>query len=501
MKAPKALKSVKMKLFLTLTIVVAIIVFLLILINSVVLEKYYLYSKVNTLLDVYKRVNTYYNNNEKNVDIELELERLSLRNNFEIVLENKENTIIYSSSKNFINVINRRNFMENENNSIIYNREKIQIKTIQDSKTSSSIVLFDGELDNGHKLYISLSVASIEESVQISNKLLFFIGIFIVALGGVVVSIISSKYTKPILQLNNIAKRMSNLDFSQKYQETGADDEIDNLGRSINSMSDRLENTINELQKTNIELEKDIEEKSKIDEMRKQFISDVSHELKTPIALIQGYAEGLEENVTTDEESRKFYVEVIQDEANRMDKLVKQLLELLKIEYGKHEFNNKKFDITELIQEVIRKTSVMIEDKEVLVKFKPKEPLFVYADDFYIEQVVTNYITNAIKNVKEANGNKQIIIKTKKKKNKARIEVFNTGENIKEEDLTRIWKRFYKVDTSRNRENGGTGIGLSFVKAIMTNYGNDFGVNNKEDGVEFYFELNLPEEEKAVEKD
>ena len=132
---------------------------------------------------------------------------------------------------------------------------------------------------------------------------------------------------------------MSKLDFSQKYRITDADDEINNLGKSINIMSDKLEKTIKQLRNTNMELEKDIEEKSKIDEMRKSFISDVSHELKTPIALIQGYSEGLIENVNTDEESRKFYAEVIQDEINKMDKLVKQLLELMKLEYGKREFN------------------------------------------------------------------------------------------------------------------------------------------------------------------
>ncbi|MBQ9298546.1 MAG: GHKL domain-containing protein [Clostridia bacterium] len=497
MKIPKALKSIKMKLFVTLTVVVAIIVFLLIFINSVVLEKYYLYSKVNTLLDVYRRVNTYYNSDNKTIDIDLELERISIRNNFEIILKTDEDISIYSSNKNFWDSVSRIAILDNNDNNMIYHRENVQIRTIQDSKTSSNIALLTAKLDNGYKLYIRLSVASIQDSVEISNNLLFLIGTFTVLVGGVVVSIISSKYTNPILQLNNIARRMSNLDFTQKYVETGADDELDNLGKSINIMSDKLQKTINELQKNNIELEKDIEEKSKIDEMRKQFISDVSHELKTPIALIQGYAEGLTENVTTDEESRKFYAEVIQDEANRMDKLVKQLLELMKLEYGKRELNNTEFDITELIKEVIRKTSVMIGNQDVLVKFEPKEPIFVYADDFYIEQVVTNYITNAIKNVEEVNGNKQIVVKVNKNNDKARVEVFNTGEKLKEEDLTRIWKRFYKVDTSRNRENGGTGIGLSFVKAIMTNYGNDFGVYNRDDGVEFYFELDLPKKEKV----
>ena len=279
----------------------------------------------------------------------------------------------------------------------------------------------------------------------------------------------------------------------QKYQVTNARDEINDLGRSINTMSDKLERTIKQLRSSNIELERDIEEKSKIDEMRKTFISDVSHELKTPIALIQGYSEGLLENVNSDEESRKFYAEVILDETNKMDKLVKQLLELMKLEYGKREFHNKEFNIVELEKEVIRKTNVMIEEKQAEIKFDDSEEIQVFADDFYIEQVLTNYLTNAIKNVKEMYGEKYIKISNeiRKDENKVCIKVFNTGEKISEENLNRIWNRFYKADESRHREDGGTGIGLAFVKAIMGNYDNKYGVNNLENGVEFYFELDM----------
>ena len=286
---------------------------------------------------------------------------------------------------------------------------------------------------------------------------------------------------------------MANLDFSHKYRITDADDEINNLGKSINLMSEKLESTIKQLRNTNIELEKDIEEKSKIDEMRKSFISDVSHELKTPIALIQGYSEGLLENVNTDDENRKFYAEVILDETNKMDKLVKQLLELMKLEYGKREFSDTEFNIVELEREVVRKSKVMLEERGVEVEIDSPDEINVIADDFYIEQVITNYLTNAIKHVEEINGKKRIVMKNcvNVEKNKVRVKVFNTGSNIKEEDLTRIWNRFYKVDESRNRADGGTGIGLSFVKAIMSNYKNDYGVVNKENGVEFYFELDL----------
>ena len=225
--------------------------------------------------------------------------------------------------------------------------------------------------------------------------------------------------------------------------------------------------------------------------MRKSFISDVSHELKTPIALIQGYSEGLLENVNSDEENRKFYAEVILDETNKMDKLVKQLLELMKLEYGKREFNNREFDIVELEKAVIQKSKLLLEEKKVKVILDTSKEIKVFADDFYIEQVITNYLTNAIKNVKEIDGEKYIKIENENltESNVIRIKVFNTGENISEENLERIWKRFYKVDESRNRSQGGTGIGLAFVKAIMTNYNMKYGVINCEKGIEFYFEL------------
>ena len=286
---------------------------------------------------------------------------------------------------------------------------------------------------------------------------------------------------------------MSNLDFSTKYQETDTGDEINNLGKSINTMSDKLEKTINTLRNSNLELERDIEEKSKIDEMRKSFISDVSHELKTPIALIQGYSEGLIENVNKDEESRKFYAEVIQDEAEKMDKLVKQLLELMNLEYGKYDFNNKEFNIVELEKEVLRKLDVMIQEKNLEVKFDDTQKLTVFADDFYIEQVITNFVTNAIKHAKEINGEKYIKIENiiNSETNTVLVKVFNTGDNIKEEESNKLWNKFYKGDKSRNREDGSTGIGLSIVKAIMSNYNKDYGFNNTESGVEFYFELDM----------
>ena len=493
-KIKNALKSVRVKLFLMLSLVILLIILFLILVNNFVFGQFYLYSKTKDLKDVYTAINNYYNN-PTNIDIDSELEKLAVNNNFDILIKNDENINVFTSNKDFLSTFGEMNAMTNAINAgeLLEENDEFIIRKLRDNKTGISYILLSAKLDNGYLLYIRIPVSSIEESVKISNNFLYLIAGFTILISAVIVNFVSRKFTEPILELNTIAKNMANLDFSHKYRITDADDEINNLGKSINQMSDKLESTIKQLRRTNIELERDIEEKSKIDEMRKSFISDVSHELKTPIALIQGYSEGLLENVNTDDENRKFYAEVILDETNKMDKLVKQLLELMKLEYGKREFSDKEFNVVELEKEVIRKSKVMLEEKQVEVELKSPEEINVFADDFYIEQVITNYLTNAIKHVEKVDGKKSIVIENvvNVEKNKVRIKVFNTGINIKEEDLTRIWNRFYKVDESRNRADGGTGIGLSFVKAIMSNYKNDYGVINKDNGVEFYFELDL----------
>ena len=503
-KIKDVLSSVKVKLFLTLSTTVLLIILFLIIVNNFALEKFYLYKKQNTLKSVYESLNDYYKTPGQDNDLQTELEKLSIKNNFDILIKDNNGINLYTTNKNFSTVIGSINDILDkvQGGKELESNDNFTIKKQRDSKNGLSYMMLSGKLENGYFLYIRIPLNSIQDSVSISNNFLLMMAGFTILIASIMVTIVSKKFTEPILELNNIAKKMSNLDFSQKYKVTNARDEINDLGRSINTMSDKLERTIKQLRNSNIELERDIEEKSKIDEMRKTFISDVSHELKTPIALIQGYSEGLLENVNNDEESRKFYAEVILDETNKMDKLVKQLLELMKLEYGKREFNNKEFNIVELEKEVIRKANVMLEEKQTEIKFdeinendnnNKNTEIKVYADDFYIEQVLTNYLTNAIKNVKEKYGEKYIKISNEinEEQNKVCVKVFNTGEQISEENLNRIWNRFYKADESRHREDGGTGIGLAFVKAIMNNYDNKYGVRNLENGVEFYFELDL----------
>ena len=493
-KINKKYSSIRFKLFASLAVSVVVIILFLIILNNIVLESFYLYTKQGALVDIFDEINKAYNTNQSEKVITNILSNYAARSNYDIILETQDGINLYTSNENFIQTINEMNALRSDSNrNIIYANKDVNIKKVKDPSDNITYILLSGTLDNNYNLYIRMPISSIQESVKISNTFLYLIGGITLVIAAILITFISKRFTETIQELNDIAEKMARLDFSKKFHPKDVDDEINTLGKSINIMSDKLEATIQQLRNSNVELEKDIEEKSKIEEMRTQFISDVSHELKTPIALIQGYAEGLVENVNTDEENRQFYADVILDEANKMDKLVKQLLELMKLEYGKREFQNANFNITELIQEVIRKSKVMLEENNIEVRMDMPEEVMVYADEFYIEQVVTNYFTNAIKHAKEVFNEKYIKIKVeiRKKTNKVRVYVFNTGENIQEEDLQRIWRRFYKVDSSRNRANGGTGIGLSLVKAIMNNYNNDFGVENKDTGVEFYFDLDI----------
>lgn len=339
----------------------------------------------------------------------IELEKMEVNNNFEFLILNGEE-VVYSTNKNYVSDFGNINDVKYEvkynifnKSDILYSHDNVSIRKIKSKRTGLPYVLLDGTLDNQNKIYIRMPITPLEQSAGVSNKFIYIIGVAAIVLGGVAITFVTQRFTKPIEELNDIANEMSNLNFKRKYRINDNEDEIDELGKSINTLSDKLEETINQLKVSNSELERDIEEKSKIDEMRKQFISDVSHELKTPIALIQGYAEGLVDNVISDEENKKFYAEVILDEANKMDKLVKRLLELMKLEYEDRKFNDTKFDIVEVINEVIRNSKVVLEEKKIDVEFKEENPIYIYADDFYIEQVISNYFTNAMKNVLEVN--------------------------------------------------------------------------------------------------
>ena len=301
----------------------------------------------------------------------------------------------------------------------------------------------------------------------------------------IIIWFVSRSVTKPILELNNISKRMVQLDFEAKYQGK-AHNEIDLLGENINKLSDSLEKTISELKTANNELQRDVEKKEAIDEMRKEFLANVSHELKTPIALIQGYAEGLQEEINDDPESRQFYCDVIVDEAAKMNNMVKKLLTLNQLEFGNDVVAMERFDLTALVKNYIQSAAILTKQHEITVRMEEYPPIYAWADEFKIEEVFMNFFSNAVNHCED---DKIIEVKMEQKDGKVRVSVFNTGKPIPEDSIHHIWEKFYKVDKARTREYGGSGVGLSIVKAIMESMNQQFGVNNYNNGVEFWFEL------------
>ncbi len=374
-----------------------------------------------------------------------------------------------------------------ETREILYQSDRYTVQKVYDNRLLDDYIELWGTLNNGNFILIRTPIQGIKDNVHISNTFITYIGIGTLIIGIVAAFVLSSYISRPIKQLSNIAERMSELDFDVKYD--GKDKgEIGLLGNSMNNMSKKLEENISQLKAANLELQRDIDKKEKLEQMRTDFLSNVSHELKTPIALIQGYAEGLKEGITDDPESMDFYCSVIMDEAAKMNDMVKRLLTLNQIEFGEDELVMERFDINELVKSVASANELRASQKELKITCDIKDtPLYVWADEYKVEEVITNYISNAINHCCNENIIKVAVGQIDKEN--VRVSVFNTGKNIPEEDIDHIWEKFYKVDKARTREYGGNGIGLSIVKAIVESMGKKCGVNNLPDGVEFWFDL------------
>ncbi|MCR5106620.1 MAG: HAMP domain-containing histidine kinase [Lachnospiraceae bacterium] len=457
-------------------------------ISSLFSSSYYIKNKERVLAEGYNYIeNMAGSGSLESGGYDTGFDYLSGKNNLEILVLDTDTETIRSTSGD--NRMARRllDYIINGNSSaeLISQQDKYIIQKAVDPSMGMQYLELWGFLSDGKMILMRTPIESIKDSAAIANKFLTYIGIVALIIGIIITWIISSQVTKPILELVDISAKMTNLDFDAKYT-SGGRNEIAMLGEHINDLSKKLESTISELKTANNELKQDLARKTELEEMRTEFLSNVSHELKTPIALIQGYAEGLKDNVNSDEESRDFYCDVIVDEADRMNRLVKSLLELNELENRFDNIKLERFDVVMLIKNCINTDALLLEQKEIRLKFEQNEPIYVWADQFKVEQIVNNYLSNAIHYVK----NEMIIeIKTEIIDDKAHIDIFNTGDRIPDESLDKLWQKFYKVDKARTREYGGSGIGLSIVKAIMDSMGQNYGVINRVNGVSFWFEL------------
>ncbi len=378
---------------------------------------------------------------------------------------------------------------------VLYQDERYEICIADDPRMKIDYLELWGSLSNGYFIIMRTPLDSIRESVRVSNAFLGYVGFFMVIISAVLIWLVAGKITKPIGEMAEISERMSGLDFDAKITIKSRN-EIGILGEHLNDLSEILEKTISELKTSNNELTRDIEKKEKLNSMRLEFLSNIAHELKTPIALVQGYAEGLKDGIASSEEDRDYYCSVIMDEADKMNKLVRNLMTLNELEFGSDMINLERFDLTELVRGCIQSNELIISQNGIRIDFDIDKPVFVWSDEFKTEEVITNYLSNAIHYCRipadaDVTGDreKRIEICFSQRGESLRVSVFNTGDPVPEEAVPHLFEKFYKVDKARTREYGGSGIGLSIVKAIMDALNRGYGIENYSNGVSFWFEL------------
>ncbi|EJP19949.1 GHKL domain protein [Lachnoanaerobaculum sp. ICM7] len=495
--------SLRMKITLIILLIISVLLLSIGLLNNFGLRWFYQNEKVSEIKEAYLKIDNEVmkigssgqhiideSTEESVINNSLKSIILDYSNKYNITIalvDSFTNKAIYSSAREGDGLISRiqDGFIGNQNQDILYRNNNYTIILHKTMQNTSFIEGFGYCTDNQTMVIMSTPVASLKESVSISNRFLIYMAIIGFIITVILTFIIAKMITYPILELAEISNKMGKLDFTAKYIGNRSD-EIQTLGQNMNYMSDRLKKAIDELQEANELLKEDIKRKEAIDEMRKDFIANVSHELKTPIALIQGYAEGLNEGLCEDEESRKYYTEVILDESEKMNKMVKQLLTLSSLESGNSILHKENFNLTSLIESVLGSISILIGEKNVNIEFDSDKEIFLNADEFKIEEVVTNYISNSIHHVSDSG---EIKINVSDDGENITFSVYNTGNPIPEKDLNNIWEKFFKVDKAHSRAYGGSGIGLSIVKAIVEAHNGTVAVKNILDGVEFSFKI------------
>ncbi|WP_022747616.1 sensor histidine kinase [Lachnobacterium bovis] len=479
------------QLIVTMVGLVAGTVLLCAFINSTCLEHFYIYKKESSIIEGFKVINKAANDNYlSSSKFDIQFESLCANKNLTIAIVGSDKTTIRSSSTNESYIFMQINDMiyGDDDNAIVLKKEKNYVLQRRfDDRMNAYFLTLYGKLNDGSTIFMRTPLESIRESAQLTNFFFECVGGMCVIGSTIIIIFISKRISRPILQLSKISKEITNLNFDAKYNSCMLSSrETDELGNNMNILSDTLQRVISELKEANNELMRDLEKKEKIDEMRKEFLSNVSHELKTPLALIQGYAEGLKECINDDPESKEYYSEVIIDEAAKMNKMVQKLLTLNQLEFGNDMVEMKRFDLKELVDGIVSTSSLMASQNGITITFDEDKPVYVWGDEFKVEEVISNFLSNAIHYAKY---DKKIEINIEAKEDVIRTTVFNTGDLIPEEEIEKVWIKFYKVDKARTREYGGSGIGLSIVKAIMDSFRQKCGVENRENGVAFWMEL------------
>lgn len=435
--------------------------------NQAFLERYYIYKTERSFLQFEKEIENVYLNSTEEIDALISDIDKDEGVNI-LILDEKMNVLHASYFKNRLNdIVVSKKIQNMIKRYYLWQDEGHMYQVLERNKGLPPKIFFTSTLDDDVFLVITKSVKGIRESVAVANEFYLASGIVMIAIGIVGVLFLSRRISDPIIKMNHIARDMSHLEFGEKI-EIQSNDEIGELAISINLLSDKLSNSIKSLQD-------DIEE-------RKVLVRDISHELKTPIAVIKGYVEGLKYNVVEDEQARDKYYDVIVEECDRINKLVKELLDLSKLEDMSCGLQVSQVSMRNLIDDSIEKLQHIADMRSVDIKFTCEEEILIHVDKHLMERVISNLISNAIK---YANTSGYVRINLKEKNQGCELRIFNTGANIPAESLDQIFNVFYKVDQVRGRDDEGHGIGLAIVKRIMDMHKGTYFAENESNGVAF----------------
>lgn len=512
--------SIRSKLFLLVYGLILAFIAGLILLNNSYLENYYIENREQSLIEAFDEVRAIDINDSQHVS---QLQSIEENYNLNIQLLKQtaefEEDFVWVDFDDFPDVYtrvygNRYNIPEGILGKIIYDFNMqligneadyaVEVAEISDDQYRAYLMDIQSEFNinnedtymiglivaeeqsDGFDLYYVLTITfqSIRDSIKIFNSFTILVGFLFMVIAFVTMYFISYSFTNPILQIGKIAQDISHLDFSNRLT-INSDDEFGDLAKSINRMSSQLESNIKELQKTNDRLVQEILQKTDIDKMRREFIASASHELKTPLSLIMGYAEALKLK-EIDADTKEEYLNIILDETNKMNQLVMELLKLSQLESGHKDVEFETFNIRRLLDETSNLFHLVFEDNKINVKVSSVD-VKIHSDYGKLQTVLTNFINNAINHV---DISKNIEITASLEPNKdIRVSVFNTGNHIPESEINHIWDSFYKIDKARTRSYGGQGLGLSICRTILDLLGYDYGVINQANGVEFYFKI------------
>lgn len=365
-------------------------------------------------------------------------------------------------------------------------QENPDAEIIVSSENGMEVLTIRGKIDyEGESRYINIALPmeSITNSIALFTQSNIVISIIVLLFGIWVVIELANSITKPIKSMQKLSENLANLDFSNQLDEDAKTEEISGLARSINSMSDQLEKAMSELQIANEELQKDVERQKELETMRKQFVANVSHEMKTPLALVQIYCDNLKNNVEGID--RDQYCDIIIEETGRLNKIVGDMLNVAHLENELLQPYKRELDFTETTKNLLITMQPLFEAYEIEEEIE--ENLFVTGDKEQLEEAMRNYIMNAISHTEDGD---KIKIKANKTEQKVCFSVYNKGKQIEEKHMDRLWESFYKSNDARTRTHGSNaGLGLYVVKVTMDNHKGACAVENKKDGVEFTFTL------------